>query len=601
MRRKNGVSPYHMYLGQILKRAKLKGKGEEAKASRKAAFKKAVARAKEMAKSGFPASASKKVEARNEKIRAEKKARAEKRAGKVTVRTARRRAGSAAAYKALSAVERRALRTAPTKRKARASAASSKKSGSKRTGVVSGKGNRKMHYIDGKLVSKAAYEAHVAAKPASRSRRASAAASKPASSKKTGVVTGKGNRKMHYIDGKLVSKAAYEAHVAAKPSRRSRPASASTKANPRRKRKGMRRRARKNPSFGGALAVVKEFGREAFTVQGIGGAALVGVAHGFVAPMVADYLANMFPQSYRVPVLDVEVSASSFAFTATGAVAGAALGLVGYLTGRPALGLGLGGLAFTSGLVIDTVGLVQSRGEAGSMGDVAYGAIDNEGVVYGDVAYGAIDNNGMVYGDVAYGDVAYGDVAYGGVMGEAGMSYGAACMSEYADAESADAADSGADFSEEEGQALMEGPLSWLRRFGRAPRRMTGIRGAKSRHAGRAGHRWGWLIKLVGMDKAAKIAALPPEKRLKVIAALRQQAVSSLSTLMAQHAATTTEATVAAAHERVPAHLLLPPPPARPNLLPAPQAMGLDLMALGAGGAMGSGGYGTVMYAGGGF
>ena len=41
MRRKNGVSAYHMYLGQILKRARLKGKGEEAEAARKAAFKKA--------------------------------------------------------------------------------------------------------------------------------------------------------------------------------------------------------------------------------------------------------------------------------------------------------------------------------------------------------------------------------------------------------------------------------------------------------------------------------------------------------------------------------------------------------------------------------
>jgi hypothetical protein len=567
MRRHNGVSAYHMYVSQLLKKAKLKGKS---KAQRTAAMRKAVKEAKAMAKKGFPASLKAGVAAKNKKISAEKVA-----------RRARRGGLTKKAYMALSATERRKLRGG-------ASAAS--------------------------------------AKPASRKRRASATkpASKPAASAKTRIVTTKKGKKMYYVNGKLVSKAAYEAAVgkaaaapaAKKPSRKrrakagakaasKRPASATKAASKKGKRKaGSKakgaRRARKNPSFGGALAVVKEFGREAFTVQGIGGATLVGVAHGFVAPMVADYLANMFPQSYRVPVLDVEVSASSFAFTATGAVAGAALGLVGYLTGRPALGLGLGGLAFTSGLVIDTVGLVQSRGEAGSMGDVAYGAIDNDGMVYGDVAYGAIDNNGMVYGDVAYGDVAYGDVAYGGVMGEAGMSYGAACMSEYADAESADAADSGADFSEEEGQALMEGPLSWLRRFGRAPRRMTGIRGAKSRHAGRAGHRWGWLIKLVGMDKAAKIAALPPEKRLKVIAALRQQAVSSLSTLMAQHAATTTEATVAAANERVPAHLLLPQN-VRPNLLPAPQAMGLDLMALGAGGAMGSGGYGTVMYAGGGF
>ncbi|MEY3021404.1 MAG: hypothetical protein RIS86_602 [Planctomycetota bacterium] len=562
MRRKNGVSAYHMYVGQLLKRAKLKGKS---KAARTAAMKKAVAQAMAMAKKGFPASLKAGVAAKNKKIAAEKAA-----------RRARRGGLKKAAYKALSASERRKVRrgsagasAAPSRRRAsskkRVSAASTKKG----TRMVRAKGGRIMYFVDGKIATKAAYEAAVG-KSASRP----ASASKAASRKRRAASRKAASRK-------------------AAPKRSTKRAS----------KKGARR-VRKNPSVAGLLGTAKAFGREILTVQGIGGAAVVGVAHGFVAPVVAERLAEMFPQSFRVPVLDVEVSASSFAFTATGAVAGLGLAALGYFTGRPALGFGLGGLAFSSGLVIDTVGLVQSRGmsieggedEMASLGDVAYGAIDNDGVVYGDVAYGdvaygAIDNDGVVYGDVAYG----------GVMGEGGMDYGAACMSEYADAETADASDSGADFSEEEGQALMDGPRAWFRRFGRAPRRIMGVRGAKSRHAGRAGHRWGWLIKLVGMERAAKIAALPPAKRLKVIAALRQQAIDSLSTLMAQNTATTTEATVAAAGARVPPHLLLPQGPARPNLLPAPQAMGLDLMALGAGGAMGAGGYGSVVYAGSGF
>jgi hypothetical protein len=558
MRRTNGVSAYHVYLGQLLKKAKLKGKSKKA---RKAAFKKAISSAMAMAKTGFPASLSAGVKAKNKKISAAK-----------VQRRARRGGLKKAAYKALSPAERRKLRrasggasAAPSRRRRASAKKPASAASAKGTRMVRTKSGRIMYFVNNKLASKAAYEAAVG-KSASRPASASKAPKKAPSRKRR------------------TSKKAASAPKAA--SRKA----ASKKGGRKSASKKGARRARKNPSFGGFMDTVKAFGREALTVQGLGGAAAVGVAHGFVAPMVAEYLAGMFPQSYRVPVLDVEVSASSFAFTATGLVAGAALAGIGYLAGRPMLGLGLGGLAFSSGLVIDTVGLVQSRGEQGSLG-----AIDNDGVVYGDVAYGAIDNDGVVYGDVAYGDVAYGDVAYGdvaygGVMGGPGMDYGAACMSEYADAETADAEDSGADFSAEEGQALMDGPLAFLRRFGRAPRRMTGVRGAKSRHAGRAGHRWGWLIKLVGMDRAAKIAALSPEKRLKVIAALRKQALDSLSTLMAEQAATTTSE-----------HLLLPQGPARPNLLPAPQAMGLDLMALGSGGAMGAGGYGSVVYAGSGF
>ena len=566
MRRKNGVSPYHMYVGQLLKKAKLKGKSKKA---RTAAMRKAVAQAKAMAKKGFPASFSAGVAEKNKKIAAAKAA-----------RRARRGGLKKAAYKALSAAERRKLRrasggasAAPSRRRRASAKKPAAASAKKGTRMVRTKSGRIMYFVNNKLASKAAYEAAVgkaSARPASASK-----APKKAPSRK-----------------RRTSKKAASAPKAA--SRKGARKAASKKGAKRASKKGARR-VRKNPSVAGLIGTAKEFGREILTVQGIGGAALVGVAHGFVAPMVADYLAGMFPQSFRVPVLDVEVSASSFAFTATGAVAGLGLAALGYFTGRPAHGLGLGGLAFSSGLVIDTVGLVQSRGEQGSLGAIdddgmVYGAIDNNGMVYGDVAYGdvaygAIDNDGVVYGDVAYGDV-----AYGGVMGGPGMDYGAACMSEYADAETADAADSGADFSEEEGQALMDGPLAWLRRFGRAPKRMTGVRGSKSRHAGRAGHRWGWLIKLVGMDRAAKIAALSPEKRLKVIAALRKQAVDSLSTIMAEQASTTTS-------ER----LLLPQGPPRPNLLPAPQAMGLDLMALGSGGAMGAGGYGSVVYAGSGF
>ena len=558
-RRSNGVGPYHMYLGRLLKAAKLKGKSKKERA---AAFKKAVAQAKAQAKKGFSKDLSKGVAAKNAAIKALR---------------AKRRAKRAAASGASAAA-------APSRRR-RVAAASKRPASVKGTRMVKAKGGRVMYFVDGKIASKAVYEA------------AKGGAARPASAKK--APSRKRRAAAKSASKAPARKAASKAKAAPK-----RKAASKAKGASKGKRKGVRRR--KNTGLASVLDGVKQFGRDALTLQGLGGAAVVGVAHGFVAPMVADYLAEMFPQTIKVPVLDVDVSASTFAFTATGLVAGAALAGLGYAAGRPMLGLGLGALAFSSGVVIDTVGLVQSRQASAedavaSLGDVAYGD-----VAYGDVAYGAIDNDGMVYGDVAYGAIdnqgtVYGDVAYGGVMGAPGMDYGTMCASEYADAAAADAEESGADFSEEDGQALMDGPLAWLRRFGRPPRRMTGIRGRKSRHAGRAGHRWGWLIKLVGMEKAAQIAALSPEKRLKVIAALRKQAIESLSAMMAESASMTTEATVAAANERVPPHLLLPPPPMRPNLLSPAQAMGLDLMATGAGGAMGAGGYGSVVYAGSGF
>ena len=219
---------------------------------------------------------------------------------------------------------------------------------------------------------------------------------------------------------------------------------------------------------------------------------------------------------------------------------------------------------------------------------MTYGGYDvNGSVTYGDVAYGEI------YDAVPGGPTVYGDVAYGGVYAGGTMDYGAACASEYADAMAGDAQYSGADFSAAEGQAFMDGPAAFMKRFGKPTKRATGIRSSVSRHAGKEGHRWGWLIKLVGMEKAKQIAALPPERRLQVIDSLRKQALQSLANMMATQAA---GSTTAPQTELTTAMAAAP----QQNLLPAPQSMGLDLTgaAMGAGAA---GSYGTVVYAGSGF
>jgi hypothetical protein len=47
-----------------------------------------------------------------------------------------------------------------------------------------------------------------------------------------------------------------------------------------------------------------------------------------------------------------------------------------------------------------------------------------------------------------------------------------------------------------------------------------------SRYAGKPGHRWGWLIKLVGFDRARQVAALPTVQRRNYIAQVRNHAVA---------------------------------------------------------------------------
>jgi hypothetical protein len=351
--------------------------------------------------------------------------------------------------------------------------------------------------------------------------------------------------------------------------------------NPRKRRKGARKGHRKmgmmrrlRNTGEGVLSAEKSFYSGLITVPGVVSVLGVGVAHGLVAPMVADFLAEKLPGS--VDVMGVRLSASNLSFTATGLVAGGALVAAGSTVakGQQSLMNKMAVLAVSAGAVIDLVGVVMAARSGGS----EMGAIDNDGEVYG-----AIDDNGNVYGGIDADGNVYGDVvSYGGLMEDGtNVSYGAVVGSEYADAMPADAEDAGADFNVAEGQALMDGPVAWLRRFGKSPVRATGIRGMKSRHAGKEGHRWGWMIKLVGMDKAQQIAALSPEKRVEVIARLRKAALESLANSL-NAAAVQTTSQVAPAQ----------------NLLPAPQDAGLDLT--GAAGAAG-GAYGAHMYAGGGY
>jgi hypothetical protein len=302
----------------------------------------------------------------------------------------------------------------------------------------------------------------------------------------------------------------------------------------------------------GLVADSLDFVRGELNVRNVVTGVTVGVAHYYVAPMVSEQVA-------KLPYVG-EFASENLSYSITGLAAGAVLVAGGEALNMRRDGIIAAALAFGSGLVLDTIGYL-TRG--GSMGDLA------------------VTKN--PYGDLAVVTNPYGDLAvtalpeYEGQRGLAG--YGALGLveapqygfEEYGDAELADAAACPDDFSSAEGQALIDGPRAMAARFPAA--RSGGMRrkaeGPYSRHAGQPMARWAWLIKVVGGEKARAIAALPPQERVRVIRALKQQALAAANKALS----------------------------ARSNDYSAVGAEG----AMGAGGAEGAYGYGATVALGAGF
>ncbi len=99
--------------------------------------------------------------------------------------------------------------------------------------------------------------------------------------------------------------------------------------------------------------------------------------------------------------------------------------------------------------------------------------------------------------------------------GTADLSYSGASLN--------DARFAPADLSVDEGEAALAGPGAWHYRFG-PPSRSMYLPHGYSPNAGQPGHRFGWLIQLVGFPRFQKIVALPPGARLSIIARLRKEA-----------------------------------------------------------------------------
>ena len=98
----------------------------------------------------------------------------------------------------------------------------------------------------------------------------------------------------------------------------------------------------------------------------------------------------------------------------------------------------------------------------------------------------------------------------------------------YADAHYADAAMASTHMHPDEVSAALQGPSVYVQVFPGSPIKKMAARHLHSRHAGLKGHRYGWLIKMVGFEKFQQIAALPPAQRAKVISRLKAQAMASI-------------------------------------------------------------------------
>ena len=86
-----------------------------------------------------------------------------------------------------------------------------------------------------------------------------------------------------------------------------------------------------------------------------------------------------------------------------------------------------------------------------------------------------------------------------------------------------DADYSGVDFNGYEGQAFMGGPAAYMAKFG-LPAMRAGRRSGMSSMAGKQGHRWAWLVRLIGFDRTAQLASMPAAKRVRIIAKMRREA-----------------------------------------------------------------------------
>lgn len=272
-----------------------------------------------------------------------------------------------------------------------------------------------------------------------------------------------------------------------------------------------RRRARRNPE-GSSLPFVGSVrsmvGKVPFIgkpLSGIIGPAALGAVSFGASALLLKYVVG----PHILPRLPAQVSQylAPVGYTAMGAVTGA---LIKFVPGKllsPGAKNAIAGAAVLAGAVADVYRYMQ--GTSSTFGDGGYWQL-------GDGGYGA-----------AY-------MPLSGAMGDA--DYGATTSAYQHSANAGDAMYCGPDLDAGELGAAAAGPRAWAQRFP-MPRLMTKMQDGPSPMAQRPGHRWGWLIRMIGMESFQQLAQLPPQERQAYIAQLKAHALSSLpASIQAQQA-----------------------------------------------------------------
>jgi hypothetical protein len=274
---------------------------------------------------------------------------------------------------------------------------------------------------------------------------------------------------------------------------------------------------------------------------GYGALKIHEMAKPYVVGTVLPAIASAAQKVAEIPVIGgvteavvtpVLAKANQYPYTSTAIAGGLTLGLLankGYVS-KPAAAM-VAGAAATVGIVLDSL----NQG-------TELGALQTNPHCYGDGGQYMIGQNSTALGrDHHMGAVQMGAIDMGAVQLSgahmAGAHMAGAHDSIYGDASVADAKACTCVMMPDEVAAAKAGKMAYIRKFGTSPRNLKSGQSLMSRHAGRPGHRYGWIVKMLGFENFQKIASLPPKKRESVISQLQQQAIAAIPKLVAQQQA----------------------------------------------------------------
>ena len=289
-----------------------------------------------------------------------------------------------------------------------------------------------------------------------------------------------------------------------------------------------------------------------FAITPIALGASVYAVHKMAEPHIMKFL----EQDLKVQDIPVLKETLKFPYTVTGIVAGLALGLLAKknildpqsasMVAASAVSVGIGldlslrSFAKAASQVasqnIADAEAVMAVEAAEAIEDIAIAEAPMNGeapAMAGIHQMGAIHQNPHCYGDGGQYMIGRSSMALGnyGAL-HMGSATGLVKDPEYQDASPADAKACTCIMTPDEVSAAKAGKAAFLRKFGKSPRNMKRKQNLMSRHAGRAGHRYGWLIKMIGFENFQQIASLPPKRRATVISQLQKQAIASIPALI---------------------------------------------------------------------